>query len=271
MKPFCSELSLPHRPPKCLTIAGFDPFSFAGVTADLRTFSSLGVFGVSVITALTVQSPLRFDRCSFVDAELFSQQIESILEQFGPLPTKIGIVASPELAGVLVERLCSSPSAFIVLDPVLSPSAGAGFSFSSFYSVTMERLFPLISVVTPNIPEAEAILGRSIRDSDSMSAAATEIHGRFGCSVLIKGGHLPVESDPCDLLCHDRRIYRFDSPRAAVGSVHGSGCFLSASIVAFSALGQDIPQAIGSAKKHISKAFSAPVDIGGFPLLHSSP
>lgn len=266
-----SSFPFPRRPLKCLTIAGFDPCSFAGVTGDLRTFSSLGVFGLSVITALTAQTPIRFNRCFPVNAGLFSQQIELILNQFGPLPIKIGLVASLDIVQVLAERLSSFRPAFIALDPVFSASAGAYPISDSLRFAMMDRLFPLASVVTPNIPEAEIILGRSIRDFDSMSAAASEIHSRFGCSALLKGGHLPAEFDSCDFLCHDQKIYRLHSPRLAIKSVHGSGCFLSASITAFSALGHNLPQSVKMAKNHISKAFAAPVDVDGFPLLHSSP
>lgn len=257
-------------PPKCLTIAGFDPCSFAGVTADLRTFSSLGVFGLSAITALTAQTPNQFDRCFPVNPGLFSQQIDLILGQFGPLPIKIGLVSSLDIVQALAERLSSFRSAFIALDPVFSVSAGDYFPSDSIRFAVMDCLFPLSSVITPNIPEAEIILGRSIRDFDSMSAAAAEIHSRFGCSTLLKGGHLPAKFDSCDFLCHEQRIYRFDSPRVAAGSAHGSGCFLSASITAFSALGYNLPQSVKMAKKHIFKAFTTPIDVDGFPLLHSS-
>lgn len=274
MKSFRSSFSsfpLSRRPLKCLTIAGFDPCSFAGVTADLRTFSSLGVFGLSAITALTAQTPARFDRCFPVNAGLFSQQITLILDQFGTLPIKIGLVASLDIVQVLAERLSSFRPAFIALDPVFSASAGAYLPSDSLRSAIMDCLFPLASVITPNIPEAETILGRSIRDFDSMSAAASEIQYRFGCSTLLKGGHLSAEVESCDFLCHNQQIYRFDSPRVSAGSVHGSGCFLSASITAFSALGHNLPQSVKMAKNHISKAFSASVDVDGFPLLHSSP
>lgn len=267
-----SSSPLARRPLKCLTIAGFDPCSFAGVTADLRTFSSLGVFGLSAITALTAQTPNRFDRCFPVDAGLFSQQIESILDQFGTLPVKIGLVASLDIVQVLAKRLSSFRPAFIALDPVFSVSAGDYLSSDSLRFAMMDCLFPLVSVITPNIPEAEIILGCSIRDFDSMSAAASEIHSRFGCSVLLKGGHLSAETaSSCDFLCHDQQIYRFHSPRVAAESVHGSGCFLSASITAFSALGYNLPQAVKMAKNHISKAFTDPIDVDGFPLLYSSP
>ncbi len=261
----------PRHPSKCLTIAGFDPCSFAGVTADLRTFSSLGVFGLSAITALTAQTPNRFDRCFPANAELFSQQIDLILGQFGPLPIKIGLISSLDIVQVLEERLSSFGSAFIALDPIFSVSSGDYSSSDPIRFAMMDSLFPLSSIITPNIPEAEIILGRSIRDFDSMSAAASEIHSRFGCSILLKGGHLPAEFNSCDFLCHEQRIYRFDSPRVAAGSAHGSGCFLSASITAFSALGYNLPQSVKMAKKHIFEAFTTSIDVDGFPLLHSSP
>ncbi|MCS1408612.1 MAG: Pyridoxine kinase [Verrucomicrobia subdivision 3 bacterium] len=263
--------SVARCPPKCVSVAGFDPLSFAGATADLRTFTLVGVQGFSVITSLTVQTIDRFFRCCPVDSSVFSEQFRSIFDQFGSLPIKIGLIPSIYLINNLSSLLASYQYPKVVLDPVFAPSAVSVASLRECQSHTVEKLFPLASLVTPNILEAERILDRPISHLNAMAAAASDIHARFGCSVLLKGGHLPSQELSVDILCHQSLVTRFESPRASVSSIHGSGCFLSASITAFLALGFDIPSAVRLAKEHISKAFSDPVDMDGFPLLHSSP
>ena len=259
-----------HNVPRGLTIAGLDPCSFAGCTADLRTFRSLGVHGFSATTALTVQSPGAFLRCDPVDHTLVSDQIRVVFESFGPIPTKIGLVPTVECMDSIAECLPFLDGQTVVVDPVGASSAAPDDSFNKPL-VLAEKLFPLASIVTPNIPEAEALLDCRIRSVDDLVSAATEIHSRYGCWVLLKGGHLPDDEDSTDVLFTGKDSLLLPAPRASVSSIHGSGCFLSASITAFSALGFDLMTAVRMAKDHVSKAFSDPVDVGVFPLLYSRP
>jgi hydroxymethylpyrimidine/phosphomethylpyrimidine kinase len=260
-------MSSPRSVPRALSIAGFDPCSFAGCTADLRTFQSLGVFGFSATTAMTVQSPSSFTQCQPINGSLVKAQIQEIFHCFGPIPVKIGLIPSSDCMNCVAESLSEFGGVPVILDPVLAPSAATDQPFNC-PSLLAETLFPLCSLVTPNIPEAEALLNCVIRSSDEMIGAAEKIYSRFGCSVLMKGGHL--KSDIArDILFIDGKSTLFEAPRSPLSSVHGSGCFLSSSITAYAALGFDLISAIRMAKDHISKAFSDPVDVGGFPLLYS--
>ena len=158
----------------------------------------------------------------------------------------------------------------MVLDPILGASAGRGLSFLDPLELA-EGLFSMASLVTPNIPEAEAFVNQPIRSIEDMVAVASLIHDRYGCWVLLKGGHLEASNTAPDVLCHGADTILLDAPRATVGSVHGSGCFLSASITGHLALGFELLTAIKMAKEHISAAFADPVDVGGYPLLDSTP
>ena len=253
-----------------LSIAGLDPCSFAGCSADLRTFGSLGVTGFSAVTALTVQSPEAFLRCDPVDAGLVSEQIRVVIEAFGPIPTKIGLIPSVDCLDCITDCLGNLDGVPIVVDPVGTASARPDFALCSPLLLA-DRLFPMASLVTPNIPEAEALTDHRIASRDDMALAAREIHSRYGCWVLLKGGHLPSVEDSTDILFTGDELILLPAPRIGSLSIHGSGCFLSASITAFSALGFDLLTAVRMARDHISKAFSDPVDVKGFPLLYSRP
>ncbi len=250
-----------------LSIAGCDPSSFAGFSADLRTFGALGVHGLSVVSTLTAQSPRSFDGTRHTAREFVRAQIRCVLDSFGPLHCKIGLVPDDGCLEAIASELKARS---IVVDPVMGASADSGLS-SLPPGRLAEVLFPMASLVTPNIPEAEALLSRSITSIDESISAATEINERYGCSVLLKGGHFEGSSSSTDVFCHDSGLILLKSPREAVGSVHGSGCFLSASITGHLALGFDLPSAVQMAKDHISRAFADPVDVGGFPLLNVRP
>ena len=260
MDTFCSSHNV-------LSLAGCDPSAFAGFTADLRTFGSLGVHGLSVATALTVQSPKSFDSCSPVAPSIVVKQIESVYDCFGPMPCKIGLIPDKSCLQSVSYVLGPSP---MVLDPILGASAGQGLSFLEPLDLA-KGLFPKASLVTPNIPEAEAFVDRQIHSIEDMVAAATLIHDRYGCWVLLKGGHLEGSDTASDVLYNGADPILFEVPRVPVGSVHGSGCFLSASITGHLALGFDLLTSIQMAKEHISAAFADPVDVGGYPLLDIAP
>ena len=252
---------------KALSIAGCDPSGFAGYTADLRTFGSLGVHGFSVASAITVQSPQSFSLCSPVDSRLVADQILAVFDCFGPVSCKIGLIPDKDCLRAVSSSLASTS---VVLDPILGASAGTGLSFLDPL-VLAEGLFSLCQLVTPNIPEAEALLSKPIRSVGEMTDAAAEIHRRYDCAVLIKGGHLEDSSSSTDVLVHGSEVRLFEVAKAPIGSIHGSGCFLSASITGHLALGFDLLTAVEMAKDHISAAFSDPVDVGVFPLLNRAP
>jgi hydroxymethylpyrimidine/phosphomethylpyrimidine kinase len=205
-----------------------------------------------------------------VDHRLVSEQIRVVFDSFGPIPTKIGLVPTVDCMDSIAGCLDLMDGQTVVLDPVGASSATPDHSFNQPL-VLAEKLFPLASLVTPNIPEAEALLDCRIRSVDDSVSAARRIHSRYGCWVLLKGGHLRDAKYSTDVLFTGKDSFLLPAPRASVSSIHGSGCFLSASITAFSALGFDLLTAVRMAKDHVSKAFSDPVDVGGFPLLYSRP
>ena len=254
-----------RQPPRGLTVAGYDPLGFAGITADLRTFANLGVLGCSAVTSLTVQTPDRFERCEPVTEDYFRRQLNSIRAIAVAGPIKIGLIGSNALIGILAEFLTEIPNSPVILDPVLAPSAGA----SVFQFDAPHRLFSRATLITPNLPEAERLLQRTIRDPQAQRSGAKELFDRYGCAVLLKGGHLPSEFDPGDALCQRGTLSYWSAPRRPLGSVHGSGCFLSTAIAAFLARGHELESAVQQARNHLAQAFDRPLEANGFPLLHA--
>ena len=256
-------------PAQALTIAGIDPCGFAGLTADLRTFGSLGVMGFSAATALTVQSPNIFESCEPVDPEVLQGQIRTILDSFGPCPVKIGLIPSPSVLACISDFIDFFSGHPVILDPILEASAGPGIS-SLDASALAEGLFNRCSMVTPNIPEAEQLTGGSILSRTDQADAARMIHDRYGCQVLLKGGHLEAEGSLTDTLVSGGSITEFSRKSHPIGSIHGSGCFLSSAITAFTALGFELPLAVSMAEDYVTSAFSEPRSVGGHALLWPS-
>ncbi len=256
-------------PDQALTIAGVDPCGFAGLTADLRTFGSLGVMGFSAATALTVQSPNVFESCEPVDPEVLQGQIRSILDSFGPCPVKIGLIPSPSVLACISDFIDFFSGHPVILDPILEASAGPGIS-SLDASALAEGLFNRCSMVTPNIPEAEQLTGGSILSRTDQADAARMIHDRYGCLVLLKGGHLEADGSLTDTLVSGGSITEFSRTSQPFGSIHGSGCFLSSAITAFTALGFELPLAVSMAEDYVTSAFSEPRSVGGHALLWPS-
>ena len=247
-------------PRPCLTIAGHDPFHLAGATADLRTFASVGVDGVSVLTALIAQTPDEFRRCIPADADLVRYQIRTVGERLGAIPVKIGLVPDRYVAKAILDTLPRRGTARAILDPVLSPSADPRWIFRD-----AESLFPRVDAITPNIPETETLLEASVRDLNDMKDAAETLGTKYGCSVLVKGGHL--KGADADVFYHRKRVSVLPFRRADAPEVHGSGCFLSASIAAHTARGCGLTEAVRKGQAHTVRAFGRLRSIGGFPVL----
>ena len=256
------EVSLPQA----LTIAGFDPFSFAGFSADLRTFSLLGVAGMAASTALTVQSPNSFSYSEPVEGRVLRDQVQSILNNVGPVPLKIGLVPSWDLLVVISDLIDIFAAQTVVLDPVVSATAGSGLSVLDV-STLADGLFSRCSLVTPNCLEANALCHRSIQNQSEQTDAAKHIFDRFGCWVLLKGGHLSASSFTTDILYTGSEVINFSRLTESVGSVHGSGCFLSSAIVGFAARGFDLLDAVHRAEEFTTEAFMNPRFASGHPLL----
>lgn len=245
---------------KALSIAGSDCSGGAGIQADLKTMTMNGVFAMSAITALTAQNTTGVRGIMEVTPEFLAQQIDAVFEDIRPDAVKIGMVSSSELIKTIAERLRFHKAENIVVDPVMVATSGARLIAEEAVETLKEELLPLAAVLTPNIPEAEILAEREIRNEDDMLLAAKEISQRYGCAVLCKGGH--SINDANDLLYSDGEYRWFHGKRIDNPNTHGTGCTLSSAIAANLAKGAELPAAVGKAKDYISGALSAMLDLG---------
>ncbi len=243
-----------------LTIAGSDSSGGAGIQADLKTMLANGVYGTSAITALTAQNTLGVTAISEVRPVFLSQQIDAVFTDIFPDAVKIGMTANAELIGVIAERLTFYKAENIVLDPVMIATSGARLISEESVAMLKEKLLPIATVVTPNIPEAEVLSGMRIADRSDMEKAAGFIHKTYGCAVLLKGGHSVHDAN--DLLYENGAITWFEGLRIDNPNTHGTGCTLSSAIASNLAKGYDLKQSVRLAKQYISGALSAMLDLG---------
>jgi len=237
-----------------LTIAGSDSSAGAGVQADLKTFAAHGVYGVCAITSLVAESPGSVTRIEAVNSALLADQIESITSFFSLSSVKTGMLATADLVGVVARFVREHPEIPLIVDPVLRASAGNLLLSNDGLERLKDELLPLARLVTPNVPEAEILLGEPIRSPEDFLTSAQRLHERYGCDFLVKGGHF-VEGDPLFATDHAwiAGEYRtFSRPRLSVPDLHGTGCTLSAAIAAQIALGHDTATAISGATRYLA-------------------
>lgn len=245
---------------KVLTIAGSDCSGGAGIQADLKTMLANGVYGMSVITALTAQNTTGVTSVKNTDPVFLRQQIDAVFEDIRPDSVKIGMVPDEELIRVIAERLSNYNAKNVVTDPVMVATSGAALSDNKSVSALVKELFPLSALVTPNIPEAEVLAGMKILSSSDMREACRNIYEKGGCSVLIKGGHGEDNAD--DILYHEGEFYEYGSERIDNENTHGTGCTLSSAIACNLAKGLSVPESVERAKKYVTGAIAAGLDIG---------
>lgn len=238
----------------CMTIAGSDPSGGAGIQADLKTFSKLGCYGQAAVTTLTVQSTRGVVSSAAVNPDLVYAQVAEVMTDWMPQAVKIGIVPDAGVARVIVRLLEEFSPTFIVFDPVLVSSSGLPFVDEDNVRIVRETLLPLCSLVTPNIPEAQTLVGCR---SDNMLELASRLQTLAGgdTAVLVKGGH--KNSTPVDVLSFGEKFYLFDEEqRVSTPNTHGTGCVLSSAIAAYYAKGLSLPEAISSAKRFLVRALT---------------
>ena len=243
-----------------LTIAGSDSGGGAGIQADLKTMTMNGVFGMSAITALTAQNTVGVQGIFEVTPEFLGMQIDSVFTDIRPDAVKIGMVSAVDLISVIAERLRAYHAENIVVDPVMVATSGAKLINDDAISALREKLLPLATVVTPNIPEAEVLSGRRITNSEEMEEAAKIISRTYHCAVLCKGGHRV--NDANDLLFDGERGRWFYGKRIDNPNTHGTGCTLSSAIAANLAKGDTLETAVARAKEYLSGALAAMLDLG---------
>lgn len=246
---------------KVLTIAGSDSGGGAGIQADLKTFSALGCYGMSVITAVTAQNTMAVTGVHPVPVEYVSLQLETVLKDIAADAVKIGMLHSAPVISSVADRLVRYHCLNIVVDPVMAASSGDELLQENAAEALKSQLFPLAAVVTPNLPEASILLGREVRERDQMADACREL-SLLGCrSVLLKGGHLGVHAaGSCVDMLYDGttgRLVEFAGNWVDTPNSHGTGCTLSSAIAAFLAKGLALPEAVGKAKSYVSRALRA--------------
>ena len=243
-----------------LSIAGSDSSGGAGIQADIKTMTMNGVFAMSAVTALTAQNTTGVTSVLEATPEFLADELDAVFTDIRPDAVKTGMVASSALIRVIAEKLRLYQAENIVVDPVMVATSGARLIAEDAVETLTSELLPLADVVTPNIPEAELLSGRSITTADEMVAAAKAIHDAYGCAVLLKGGHRV--NDANDLLYDGAEARWFTGRRIDNPNTHGTGCTLSSAIAANLAKGYALPDAVQRAKAYISGALAAMLDLG---------
>lgn len=239
-----THISAPQ--PIALTIAGSDCSAGAGIQADLKTFHRSGVHGLSAITSVVSETPLEVREIEAIPTTLVQSQIQILLETYPINAIKIGMLPTRSCTIAICEILKENQIP-IITDPVMVASTGSLLIQSDTTEAIADRLLPLSTLVTPNIPEAEKLLGNEIKSHEDMEKSARAISEKYETSCLIKGGHLPSKGDRLDILWHDGKAHHFSHPDAGIGNgIHGTGCALSSAIAAHIAKGKTIELAVES-------------------------
>ena len=243
-----------------LTIAGSDSSGGAGIQADIKTMMANGVYAMSAITALTAQNTTGVSAIFNATPEFLGQELDSVFTDIFPDAVKIGMVSDRELISVIARKLKEYQARNIVVDPVMVATSGARLISEDAVDTLKQELFPLATVLTPNIPEAEVLTGMKIHSGEDMIEAARQIAQQYQCAVLCKGGH--QLNDANDLLYFKDGYRWFEGKRIDNPNTHGTGCTLSSAIAANLAKGYDLPISVERAKDYISGALSAMLDLG---------
>jgi hydroxymethylpyrimidine/phosphomethylpyrimidine kinase len=253
--------------PVALTIAGSDPSGGAGIQADLKTFYRFGVYGAAVPTLITVQNSMRVSRVEVLAANLVQEQIEAVLEDIPPQAAKTGALGSAEIVRV-VARTAEGGSFPLVVDPVIASTRGHGLLDDDAVAALRHELLPHAALLTPNIPEAEALSGMRIAGDEDLRRAVCRLREMGARAVLVKGGHR--EGNAIDILFDGAEWHEFRAPRIDTRHTHGTGCTYSAAIAALLARGEALVDAVAKAKRFVHEAIrTAPgLGRGAGPLNH---
>jgi len=244
-----------------LTIAGSDSGGGAGIQADLKTFSALGVFGTSALTAITAQNTVGVMAVFELPPDLVAAQIDAVVTDIGVDAAKTGMIANSELIRVVAAKIREHGIATLVVDPVMVATSGDRLLGEEAVGALREELLPLATVVTPNLPEAGVLLGREVSTLAEMRDAARAIVGLGARSAIVKGGHL--DGDAVDVFYDGERFTDLPAKRIATTSTHGTGCTLSSAIAALLARDASLDEAVGGAKAYVTAAIER-----AFPLGH---
>ncbi len=261
-------MSHAHRVPTALTIAGSDSGGGAGIQADLKTFAALGVHGASAITCLTAQNPRRVLDVQAATPQMVRRQIEAIFAELPPAAVKTGLLQSAEIVRVVAAFFRAPGRPPLIVDPVMVATSGARLLRPGAIRVLEEELLPLATLITPNLHEAQILTGRRPASASDLRRAAWELHRRFGCAALVKGGHLKGLKEAVDLFCDGKTELLLSAPFVAGVKTHGTGCTYSAAITAWLARGRELTAAVAEAKDYVTHAIARSQRAGRHAVLN---
>lgn len=256
-----------------LTIAGSDSSGGAGIQADIKTISALGSYAASVITSVTAQNTLGVQGIHPIPMDMVRQQITSVMDDLQPQAIKIGMVCNGDIAVTIAESIKKYQPKWAIYDPVMVSTSGSKLMTDDTIDCIRRKLIPQVTLITPNLHEARILWGREITCIDEMEKGAEALGKEYGCSVLIKGGHLE-KGGMCDILydANETRIFRYDAPKIESHNLHGTGCTLSSAIATKLSQGHSLKEAIALAKDYVTKVIDTAKDIqignGYGPLWH---
>jgi hydroxymethylpyrimidine/phosphomethylpyrimidine kinase len=246
--------------PVALSIAGSDSSAGAGIQADLKTFSALGVYGLTAVTCIVAEIPGKVSRIEPVSAKIVGEQIEVLTKNFQIAAMKTGLLCSAEIVCAVAKALRHRARMFatqipLVIDPIIVATGGDRLLEEAAIETYKKELFPLANLITPNLDEAEQLLGTGIKDRQSMHRAGKKLEKKFGTAILLKGGHL-VDDYAVDLLFVGGKVIEFSAPFVRGIATHGTGCTYSAAITAGLAKGLSLEEAITQAKKFVTNSIA---------------
>jgi hydroxymethylpyrimidine/phosphomethylpyrimidine kinase len=251
-----------------MTIAGSDSGGGAGIQADLKTFQALNVYGTSTLTAITAQNTVGVTAVYEIPTDVIAAQIDAVVSDIGVDAAKTGMLSSAEIIATVADRVRHWRLDRLVVDPVMVAKSGDRLLREDAVQALIERLVPLALVLTPNLPEAEVLVGRPLHTDDEIRQAAQQIVELGARSVVMKGGHR--RGNATDILFDGRAFHVFESERFDTPNTHGTGCTFSAAITAGLARGLSVVDAVGEAKRYVSEAIrcAPPLGRGHGPVAH---
>jgi hydroxymethylpyrimidine/phosphomethylpyrimidine kinase len=262
----------PQRYTRVLSIAGSDSGGGAGIQADLKTFAALGCYGMTAITALTAQNTLGVSAIHGVPPEMLKAQLCAVFDDIGVDAVKIGMLHAPDIVRTVAWALKHYQVQRVVLDPVMVATSGDALITPTTVQVLVDELFPLATVITPNLDEAALLLSRTIESAQELEAAARDLLAMGAPAVLLKGGHLPGAEVADLLVTGPGPTQRLASARISSRNTHGTGCTLSSAIASHLALGEPLDRAVALARGYILQAIEQGADVytgaGHGPLNH---
>ncbi len=257
------------RLPIALTIAGSDSGGGAGIQADLKSFAALGVHGTSAITCITAQNPRGVTGIQAIRPQMVLAQMDAVFAELSPAAVKTGMLYSADIIRAVADFFAVGKRPPLVVDPVMVATSGALLLKPSAVKALLGELLPLATLATPNLDEAQILVGVKLATVEDLRTAAREVVRRFGCAALVKGGHLRGLTTAVDIFNDGRTELMLEAPFVRGVNTHGTGCTYSAAIAAYLALGCDLARAVTAAKQYVTQAIAQSIRVARHDVLNS--